>query len=244
MASTRSLQNVVSWAQGFVNGRLLAGQGGVPGEPALSIANSVLGFILGPPFAWPWNRNRGTINTTLQTGSSTAYNQSYTVALPDFGWLESATIVDSTGMEYPLEVRLLLEDSTDPGRPDYLSAEGDDGAGNITFKLYCVPDGVYTIKFIYQKKPVLFTSLAGKWAPIPDEKQYIYNSGFLAWAFENIDDGRFGPEYQKFVRYLLSASEGLTDTQKSVFLEEKLSETRQQQNAMMGAQQGRSSRGA
>lgn len=235
MASTRTLQNVVNWASTFVGLRPLAGQADVPGEPALTMANSVLGFILGPPFAWRWNRNKVTFTTMLGT-------QTYQEAVTDLGWVEEATISDGVTV-WPLEVRLHLEDSTDQNRPEYIASELDDDAGNITFNMYPVPDKVYTITVTYQKKPVLFTSLNGKWAPIPDEYQHLYNSGFLAWAFENVDDQRLGFEYQKFIRLVIATSEGLTDSEKAIFLEEKLLELRQQQNAASGSAEGSNARG-
>jgi hypothetical protein len=242
LASTRTLNNVVSWAQSFIGLRPLAGIGGIAGEPALSIANTVLGFILGPPFCWRWNRNKNSFVTMLQSGSSTTYNQPYLESVPDFGFLEKATISDGV-TTWPLEVRLILNDDQDVDRPEYISAEVDDDAGNITFKLVPPPDKAYTVKYIYQKKPVLFTALGGKWAPIPDEMQYLYNTGFLASAFEVADDARFPIEYQKHVKSVIAASEGLSDTQKALFLEEKLVGMREQSNEAMGVQQGRGSRG-
>ena len=243
MASTRSLQNVVNWAQTFVGLRPLSGVGGVAGEPALTLANNVLCFILGPPFCYRWNRSKvAAFTATLLAGSTTAYSQTYSQAVSDFGFLEKATVFDGV-TEFDLEVKTSLPDSNDPGRPIQISADLDDDAGNITFKLYPVPDKAYVITPWYQKKPVLISSLASKWAPIPDETQHLYNSGFLAGVFEYIDDGRFATEYQKFIRIVLATTEGMTDTQKELFLQERLNAARQSQDASLGVQQGRSSRG-
>ncbi len=235
MASTISLQQTVNWAQSFVSLRPLVGQGGITNEPALTIANTVLGFILAPPFCWRWNRKKGTVSATLN-------NQTYLEPVSDFGFLERATISDGT-TTWPLEVRLDINDTQDYDRPTHISAELDDDTGNVTFVLYPAPDKAYTVIYTYQKKMVPLTSTTSLWSPIPDEDQYLYNSGFLAYVFENADDSRFAMEYQKFIRSVIAASEGLNDTKKALFLEEKLNELRQQQNTMMGAQQGRTARG-
>lgn len=234
MASTRTLQNVVSWAQTYCKQIPLVNQSGVANEPAFSIANTVLCFILGPPFTWRWNRN--SLNFTTVVGT-TGYEQSTN----DLGWIEKATASDGT-TSWELEPRLILPNNQDIGRPSHIAANLDDNEGNITYSLYPTPDKVYTVTVVYQKKPVMFTSLTQPWAPIPDEYQHLYNSGFLSWAYENIDDARFLPEYQKFIKSVIAASEGLTDSQKLLFLTEKLVEMRQSENAQMGPQQGRGSR--
>lgn len=235
MASTRSLQDVINWAQPYCRLIGLTGQGGVANEPAMSIANSVLCFILGAPFAWRWNRNSLTFNTASGT-------QIYQQSAPDFGWLEKGTVNDGVTI-WEVEPRLILPDATDQGKPIQISADIDDDNGNITFKLYPVPSAVYSVKVVYQKKPVLFTTLSSVWSPIPDEYQHLYNTGFLAGALEAIDDSRFAFEYQKHVRTVIAANEGLTDTQKSMFLADKLVAMREQEYAQMGPQQGRSARG-
>jgi hypothetical protein len=119
----------------------------------------------------------------------------------------------------------------------------DDGAGNITFRLYPVPDGVYTAKVIYQKVPALQTTTSQTWAPIPDQFSYLYTSGFLASALEMVDDARFAPQQEMFLRQLVAACGGLDETQKNIFIESRLRQMRQQQASTMSAEQGRQGRG-
>ncbi len=228
MATNRTLQDVINWASLYVASRPLVGQGGYVGEPATSIANNVLGVILGPPFAWRWNRSNYSFPTVVGT-------QIYSQTASTVWWIEQATVSDGTTI-WPLQVRLLINDSLDAGRPEFISIETDDNAGNVTYKVYPIPDKIYTIKITFQKVPTLFTSLTSTWAPIPDEYQYIYNSGFLAWCLESTGDVRFQYEYEKFMRSLVSAADGLTETQKTLFLKEKLLEMDNQISATSRAQ--------
>ena len=236
MASTIKLSATTNWAQSFCRLQPLTGQGGVVGEPALTNANGVLQFILGPPFAWPWNR---ATNSTIVT---TPGVQDYTIALPTFGWLEKASVYDGT-TKWSADCRLVLPDATDPGRPLEIAPQLDDDEGNITFRCYPVPDEAYTLFLVFQKRPVLMVNQSSLWSPIPDDKAYLYNSGFLAAAFENLDDQRFQVEYPKFLRSTIAANSGLTEAQVNMFLSERLITSRQAQGVQLDTQQGKSSRG-
>jgi hypothetical protein len=74
MGSNVTIQNTLSWESAFLEQQpqLINGL-----EPALSSAQLVLDTILGPPFAWPWNR--GIL-------SFTTANQDYTVR-PHSVWI-------------------------------------------------------------------------------------------------------------------------------------------------------------
>lgn len=54
MSSTFNLQSTVNWALPFLNYKPV--NQGINNEPSISNANIVLQTILGPPFAWRWNR--------------------------------------------------------------------------------------------------------------------------------------------------------------------------------------------
>lgn len=56
MAVSLTLQNTINWALPFVQFRPLAI--GTSNEPAITIGNTVMQTILGPPFAWPFNRRQ------------------------------------------------------------------------------------------------------------------------------------------------------------------------------------------
>lgn len=78
-----TLQNTVNWTAPFVRLQPLTGVGGIPTEPAVTIANTVKQLVLSPPFAWRWNRNTVSINLVAGT-------QDYVQSMPDFGWVEKA----------------------------------------------------------------------------------------------------------------------------------------------------------
>jgi hypothetical protein len=236
MSSTIKLTNTTAWAQAFCRLQPLTGVGGIAGEPSVTNANGVKQFILGPPFAWRWNRKTNSAITTI------VGQQDYTIVVPDFGWLEGGSISDGTRM-YGLQPRLMLEDSVDQGRPLLVSAQVDDGAGNITFRFSQVPDSIYTVKLIYQMAAPLITMAGGSWAPIPDSLAYLFNSGFLASCLEVIDDSRFPVEYSKFIKSVIAANDGLTDTEINIFLSEKLIDQREIQGQQLNTQQGRVARG-
>ena len=103
-------------------------------------------------------------------------------------------------------------------KPLRISAQADDGLGNITFRLMPIPDEVYPIAITLQEKPPLFTTLNQTWAPIPDEYARLYNWGFLALSWLFADDPRFQTANVKFVSDLLATNEGLTETERNVFL--------------------------
>jgi hypothetical protein len=143
-----------------------------------------------------------------------------------------------------VKVVLSLNNSTVTNGKTLTFSNGSFVQNNVTFKLYPVPETTvnYTVKVIYQMKPQIFASLQNIWTPIPDEMAYIYNAGFLAGALENIDDARFQLEYQKFVRSLIAANDGLTEEEVNIFLGERLINQKQTQGAMLNVQQGRGAR--
>src|SRR5919108_3967054 len=177
MASTYSLQNTVNWASPIIFNKPLSAGAGL--EPALTNANLIFQTILGPPFIWRWNR--ATVNFTCNTGQ--ANPQDYPTSASAFNFIESAAVfsTDSPATDIKeLEIKRHLERTAEKARPNYISPEFDDNAGNITFRVTQSPDKNYPVTVTYQKKPTPFLSLAQTWAPIPDEMQYIYNNGFLA----------------------------------------------------------------
>ena len=172
-----------------------------------------------------WNPNAtgtttdGTVVWTNLGPIGTPVSQTY-----KFGWIEKANVQYVTNpsplvtkwTELTPKISLGLDSSLT--RPNTISAQGDDGLGNITFRLMSVPDASYPVAITLQQKPPLFTKVGQTWAPIPDEYSRLYNWGFLALAWLFADDPRFATANQKFVTQLLSTNEGLTETQKNIFL--------------------------
>lgn len=249
-------------------------------EPALTSANTIMQTIMGPPFAWRWNRvatgfitvagqqdytlinwsaglavqtgwmavddsgNCQMVTTPGSTGTSApAWNHTKggtttesggvvwtnmgPIGVPvsqtyNLGFIESVSVQDTVNgatkwFEITNQLNLALDSSQ--GRPRFISAQSDDGNGNITFRLMMIPDKAYPVAITMQQKPPVFTSTGQTWSPIPDEYARIYNWGFLSLMWLFADDPRFGVANQKFVSQLLSTSEGLSETQRNIFLQ-------------------------
>jgi hypothetical protein len=197
-------------------------------DPAFSNADWVMQTILAPPFAWRWNRT--VEGSPSAPAFATVIGQSdYIVNLPTFGWLEKATAYNpSSGYDArELQVSLLLAEDTLPNQTARIAAQGDDGEGNITFRLFPAADEVYNVVLEFQNAAQLFTSTTQTWEPIPDYLSYLYNEGMDAKTFEYLSDPRFQTSLQLFLTNLASASEGLTESQKNIWLSDRLNSIRQ-----------------
>lgn len=209
MPSSITIQQTINWALPFLEQQPLLINGM---QPALSSAQLVLQTILGPPFSWPWNR--GIIVFT-------AANQDTTQAgLSNFGFLEGGTVQPLTGggKAFEVAVKHVLHIDTNEARPQWASAYIDDGAGNITFRLTPAPDQSYVVTLPYQLRTPILMSLAYTWAPLPDDKYYIAQWGFLSMMSLIGNDARFSAYNQKFVTSLLAAQGGLSDLERNIFL--------------------------
>src|SRR5437870_4563771 len=98
--STKKVSDVVAWAAPFVSFMPLSI--GNNTEPALSSANVIKQTILGPPFAWRWNREVLTftcipgVQDYTNSGSWTSYaNAGAWVSLHAFPL--AASVIDSNG---------------------------------------------------------------------------------------------------------------------------------------------------
>jgi hypothetical protein len=234
--STIELQNTYNWAYGFTQFEPLSVTAAA-GEPALTNANTVYQAILGPPFRW--NFNRSTVSFPCTAGT-----QDYATSVPTFGFIESASTTLS-GASYAIdEVKQTLTVSAAQGRPKSIAAQIDNNSGTITFRLIPVPDQAYTVTVTFQAAALtLFTGLSQTWAPIPDKFSYIYNYGFLALSLAYADDARFPMFNQKFVAHLLGAQQGLTETERNLFIDTWNLITRQENLNAIKTQQGRASLG-
>jgi hypothetical protein len=216
-SSTITLLQSMEWCKKFVFNRQLSL--GDFKEPLVSSANIIKQTILGPPFRWRWNRQIVTFNTIAPNPSNIGV-QDYSVA-SNFGWIENASVQDTGATPskwYQMEPKIDLALDTSKARPQFISGQLDDGAGNITFRLMPIPDKVYPISVTVQNKAALFTSLNQTWSPIPDEYSYIYQVGLLSYMYEFADDARWVGARQRFVAALLGANQGLTDTELNIFL--------------------------
>jgi len=151
-----------------------------------------------------------------------ATTQDYTVPVPFFSHIEHASLLNISATParwVELEMKNNLSLDTSPtARPGFINPQYQDASGNVTFRLMPAPNLAYPIDIHAQNVAPLITSLNQTWAPLPDYFSYIYNWGFLAlmWAFS--DDPRAAQASQKFVANLLGRAEGLTETDRQIFL--------------------------
>lgn len=239
MANT--LQTSVNWAACYVGQiPLTAGTGS---EPALSSANMVIDTILGPPFKWAFNRNNA--NITLTQGT-----QDYSQTLTDFGFLERATVIPITGSGLKqTEIKDVYNNEAGPietnqARPNALYVQlNNPAAPSQSFRFVAAPDQAYTATLFYQKIPVHMTGTSSGWSGIPDVYENVYNSLFIAEMFELAGNEQKGAYYrQRGVMSLLALAEGLTDTDKNLFLEQYLGRDAQMLSRQLRTQQGNQAR--
>jgi hypothetical protein len=210
-------------------------------EPALSAANITKQTILGPPFRWPWNRSSFQINLTP---GEVAWGQDYLIFLPDYGYAEKIWLTDPQGKvtEITNIVQSLAAESAIK-RPSSAAINIMDDDGNVQLRLNTLPDLAYTINGYYQRAPVLMSSLANSWAPIPDYLSYIYDWGFLGFVSLLTKDARAPIFLGKFASHLLANQDGLTATQRNIFLGNFLEVMGQTSREQLGVQQGSQARG-
>lgn len=225
--------NAVQGALGFWNPTV-----GTNNEPAISAANMTQQVMISPPFHFPWNRNTIQFSTIIGT-------QDYTQVVTDFGWLELGTMLNpTTNKVFPLAIKNTtpLGESTDSQTPTTLSVLVNTVGTSIKLRFLGVPNAVYTVNLWYQKFQPLLSTLGGAWAA-PDYLSYIYNRGFLAHLYEARGDVRAQQEKVAFAAALISTHEGLTDSEKNIFLQQYLVNPRSMESLQLKTQQGVMARG-
>jgi len=233
MANT--IQTSVNWALGFLG--YATPTIGPNNEPAITSANMVQQVMMGPPFRFPWNRN--TLNFSTIAGT-----QDYTQNVTDFGYLETAQL--STGTKtYPLQVKNVtpLGESVDQQVPNTVGVQLNTVGTSVKLRFLGVPDAIYTATIWYQKFPALLPTLASAWV-VPDYMSYIYNRGFVAFCLEAMGDPRAQQHKVAFAASLLSTAEGLTESEKNIFLEQYLLNPRSTEIMQLKVQQGIQARGS
>ena len=301
MASTLTLQNSVDFSSIYTRGNPLSNVLTIANQPALTIGNMVRNTILGPPFAWRWNRtqtaflatigvqdyavtnwqalgtqlkgriyldhngNQQVVTITGVSGATapswnTAFNglttdgtvtwanqgsvdsSGYLVALSSFGWLEKAVAIDQNGNAHELTIQLNMGQNGTQNQPFLISPVIDDGNGSILFRMQPPPDQAYKVYLTYQRSSPNFVALTDTWAPVPDYFSYLFNRGFLSLTYEYLSDERYGSATQMFVKFLVAANEGLSESQVNIFLAERMNSARQQQDVVGTAQSARAGR--
>jgi hypothetical protein len=245
-----TLKDVAGFAEPFVSNLPLLYADQI--EPAASIGHTLLCTMLGAPFTWEWNREV-TAYTVAEGGSPPGSPPGFfltddTVAIDDFGFLESAYLVVPSdadiepGKVYQLDVKRHLEVSSDTSRPTQISVFKDDLKGNITLRLHMCPDAYYYIGLTYQKAAPMFTATKTEF-PMPDKMRGVVNYGFLSLALLYNNDARYQEIAQRFVSHLLGWQSGLDETTKSMFAAAYLGQLQSQLSADGRVRQGVQARG-
>jgi hypothetical protein len=235
MVSTIQLERTILIGQQFLRLAPLTFPTNTNNDPAFFCADWTKQMILAPPFSWRWNR-AGSYTITNPTFTTTIGVPDYKVNLPNFGWIERATAYDvnNANAAYELKVGLDIAAESLNNQPNRITAQYDDDNGNITFRLFPAPDAVYNVVIEGQNAPTLFTSTTDTWAPIPDYLSGLYTTGFQAKVYEYAADPRWVPTMQMFLTQLAQYAENLSQTQKNLWLEDKLNSIRQTQSVVQG----------
>lgn len=210
-------------------------------EPAVTAANLTKQTMLGPPFRWPWNR--GTFDVQMDPNEPN-WGQDYLFELADFGFVEKIWLTDPEGKVTEItNIAQSLAAESIVKRPSSAAMNQVDDEGNVILRLNTLPDVAYSIDGLYQRAPILMSSLANTWAPIPDHLAYIYDWGFLGFVSLLTKDARSGVFLGKFASHLLGAQDGLTATQRNIFLGNFLPLITETNREQMHTQQGVQARG-
>lgn len=229
MATTRNLQATIQFASPIMryNPLVIAGT-----EPAVTAANITMQTMLGPPMAWPWNRN------TFE-GDMVEGEQDLQVVIADFGFMEKFNIEDTAGKSWELQQKgVLAMDGSQPSRSQFFAHQLEAEDGTMTFRLSPPADSAYPCTGIYQMAAPTMSSPASSWAPIPDRYQYISDYLFLGLMAVLMNDPRWQLFNQKAIAHLLGAQQGLSEQQKNLFLEDYARMLMQIQGAGLKTQQG------
>ena len=211
------------------------------GQPAVDAANLIKQTVCGAPFMWPWNRNY-----FEYIFDPAALSQDFAVEISDFGFLESAWLIDPKDDKVKeIEVKKKLARESAVQRPQSIATilQNDDD-DFVTFRFNTIPDKNYMVGGYFQKAPRQMSSPASSWAPIPDSLSYIYDWGFLAMLSMITKDARTQIFGQRFVSHLLGAQDGLTALQRNIFIGDWMTILTAPERAQMGVQQGTQARGA
>lgn len=233
--STIKIQDTLNWAAAFIQQRPSTGVGGSALEPGLTIANLLMQTIMAPPFKWSWNR----VETTYPLPKT---DTDVIVTLANWGWLEKATVSDGSAV-IELEVSQVLAVDPKNNRPQKIAPQVDNNDGTIVFRTLPAADKDYVIALTFQKAPALATSLGNStWAPIPDRYAFLYERGMMAHLQAMYSPQLYALNLEVFFRQLIASAEGLTETEKAIFLEDQLRILRMGQYSSMGAAQGKQAR--
>jgi len=127
-------------------------------------------------------------------------------------------------------------------RPQSVAAQTIDENDEVLLRFNARPDQAYVGRGCYQQAAGVITSMASLWKPIPDHLSYIYDWGYMSFLALLVRDPRAGIYAQRFAAHLLGAQDGLTATQRNIFLANFLTLMGEQQRTPQQQAQGVSAR--
>lgn len=229
MAVTLSIQNSLTYVQSMIDNQRLNVNNM---EPAVTMANTVLGTMLAPPFCW--RQNRSNMSIAIDTDLGTDYVES----IPNMGFIETQWLMD--GLDNILELNgstsLARVSSTRP--PTLVAPQYDDNQGNITFRFNAIPDAPYTAYFDIQNAAPLITSPADTFNPLSDYFGYLFNKGMLSEGALMVNDSRFQIWRAEWIAQLLATQDGLDAQAKDMFYNQFMNTTRTVQRSQGSSQNG------
>ncbi len=217
MSVTLSIQASMTYVQSLIDNQRLNVNNM---EPGVTMANTVLGTMLGAPFCW--RQNRTNFSFPITTAGKTDYVQS----VPKMGFIETQWLEDSNGDILELNGATALAKVSFQRTPTLIAAQYDDNQGNITFRFNSVPDADYTAYLDIQNAAPLITSPADTFMPLSDYFGYLFNKGMLSEGALLVNDSRFSIWRSEWIAQLLATQDGLDAQAKDMFYSQFMNTTR------------------
>lgn len=212
-----SIQNSMTYVQSLIDNQRLNVNNM---EPAVTMANTVLGTMIGAPFVW--RQNRRNVSFPIGTAGGTDYTQS----VPGMGFIETQWLVDSSGDILELNGATALAKVSFQRTPTLIAPQYDDNNGNITFRVNSVPDATYTAFLDVQNQARLITSPADTFEPLSDYFGYLFNKGMLSEGALLVNDSRFSIWRSEWIAQCLATQDGLDAQAKDMFYNQFMNTTR------------------
>jgi len=229
MGITLSIQASMTYVQSLIDNQRLNVNNM---EPGVTMANSVLGTMLGAPFCW--RQNRTNFSFPITTAGGTDYVQS----VPGMGFIETQWLSDSSGDILELNGSTALAKVSFQRTPTLIAPQYDDNQGNITFRVNSVPDGDYTAFLDIQNAAPLITSPAQTFTPLSDYFGYLFNKGMLSEGALLVNDSRFSIWRSEWIAQCLATQDGLDAQAKDMFYNQFMNTTRTVQRSQDMAKSG------
>jgi len=177
--ASNTLQGTINWAQPYIEYSPLTA--GIGSEPAITVASIIRNTMLTAPMTWSWNRKEDTSKQTVVNTQDYIYTN-----LPDFGFLEKCSLVDSQGNVREIKdvyntAALSKGGAQQP--PQAVAVILNNPGVQFTIRFMGIPDDIYTIILTYQTLPVQFASFVVTSASTASGGQTTYQGIFNTLAF-------------------------------------------------------------